>query len=325
MRAPSPKGRGRRDERGIALVIVLLVLSVLLAVVTEFALAMRLEATTTLNFRAAVASSYLAEAGYQRGVAEFLPDAMAHHLDEAGNLIFRHLRTEVVKPPSRQDVALGPGRFSYRITDEESRINLNRATPDQLHRLLIELGIEKDERDVIVDSIQDWRDGDEDHRLNGAESDYYLGLPQPYKSKNADFDSVDELRLVRGITDQIFFGTPERPGLVEYLTVAGSGSININTASDVVLRTLGFAQAEVDLLKQGRPYVDLSTIPGPLRARVGQMVVKSASFRIESSGEVARQGRRTVRAVAERQAGGDGTLRAGMRSWQWLTDETDQK
>lgn len=308
-----------RDERGLALVIVLLVLSLLLAIAGEFALAMRLEGTTTLNFRAAVAAGYLAEAAYQRAVAELAPDAAAQHLDETGLLVFRRSRTEAAKAPNRRDIALGPGRFSYRITDEEARLNLNRMSPDQLHRLFQEFEVPKETRDVIVDSIQDWRDPNEEHRLNGAESDYYLGLPVPYRSKNADFDSVEELLQVRGVTPQVFYGTPEKPGLVEYLTVAGSGRVNLNTTSDLVLRTLGLAQAEADLCKAGRPYFN----PNDMNPRCRQVApqVTSSSFRIEATGEVPGQGRRTLRAVVQRQSGPGGAPRVTLRSWQWAHDE----
>ena len=308
-----------RDERGLALVIVLLGLSLLLAIAGEFALAMRLEGTTTLNFRAAVAAGYLAEAAYQRAVAELAPETVAHHLDETGLLVFRRSRTEAAKAPNRRDIALGPGRFSYRITDEEARLNLNRMSPEQLHRLLTELGVEREARDVIVDSIQDWRDPNEEYRLNGAESDYYLGLPVPYRSKNADFDSVEELLQVRGVTPRIFYGTPEKPGLVEYLTVAGSGRVNLNTTSDLVLRTLGLAQAEVDLCKAGRPYFN----PNDMSQRCRQVApqVTSSSFRIEATGEVPGQGRRTLRAVVQRQSAPGGAPRVTLRSWQWTHDE----
>ena len=312
-------GAGVRNERGLALVIVLLVLSLLLAIAGEFALAMRLEGTTTLNFRAAVAAGYLAEGAYQRALAELAPDAIAQHLDETGLLVFRRSRNETVKAPDRRDIALGPGRFSYEITDEDARLNLNRMSPEQLHRLLTELGAERDARDVIVDSTQDWRDANEEHRLNGAESDYYLGLPVPYRSKNADFDSVEELLQVRGVTPRIFYGTPEKPGLVEYLTVAGSGRVNLNTTSDLVLRTLGLAQAEVDLCKAGRPYFN----PNDMSQRCRQVApqVTSSSFRIEATGEVPGQGRRTLRAVVQRQSAPGGAPRVTLRSWQWTHDE----
>ncbi len=317
-----PGARPVGDERGVALVIVLIVLSLLLTIAGEFAASMRVEGLTTLNFWAAVASSYLAEAGYQRAVAELVPEAIAHYFDQ-DRLIFRRSPTEVkLKPLVRQDIALGPGRFSYQISDEESRLNLNRATAEQLHRLLQELGVEREARDVIVDSIQDWREANELHRLNGAKSDYYLALPVPYKSKNAPFDSVDELRQVRGVTPQIFFGSADKPGLGEYLTVDGAGRIiNVNTANDLLLRALGYAQAEVDQLKQGRPYLAPGNIPSNLLGRGAvRLTVQSTTFRIEATGEVPGQGRRTLRAIVQRQGGGAGGARVNLRGWTWVDE-----
>ena len=63
-------------ERGVALVIVLLTLSLLLTVAGQFALAMRLEGTTTVNFRGAATARFLAEAAYHRAVAEILAETI---------------------------------------------------------------------------------------------------------------------------------------------------------------------------------------------------------------------------------------------------------
>jgi general secretion pathway protein K len=316
------------DERGLALVIVLLVLSLLLTIAGEFALAMRLEGTTTLNFRASVASAYLAEAAYQRARVEIGTDALAHQLDPQGQLVFRRSRTDPPKPLARQDIALGPGRFSYRITDEESRLNLNSASREQLMRLLQELGVERQAQDVIADSVLDWKDTNEEHRLNGAESDYYLALPVPYKSKNANFDSVEELLQVRGVTPAIFYGTQDVTrgkcrGLVDCLTVAGNGAININTASETVLAALGYPQVQIDLIKQVRqvnPYFGTgpSDLP-PGVPRIGILTHRSSSFRIEATGEVPGQGRRTLRVIVQGQSGRQGTPR--MVAWGWVHDE----
>jgi len=315
----SRPGRVRGDERGVALVIVMLVLSLLLAIAGEFATAMRVEGKTALNFRGTVAAGYLAEAGYQRALVELGPEPIAHVLDQ-GVLVFRRARVELLKPPAREDIALGPGRFSYRITDEDSRLDLNLATPQQLQRLLEELGVERDARDVIVDSIQDWRDGNEEHRLNGAESDYYLALPVPYKAKNADLESVDELLQVRGVTPALFYGSADRPGLASYVTVAGVRQVNVNTASPVVLRAvLGYADAEVEQLVKGRPYLAPTDIPSNLRR--GSPIVKSTAFRIEATGEVPGQGRRTLRVILRRQAGQNGVAQVQLKSWQWVHDE----
>lgn len=307
---------GLRSEDGMALLMVLLGLSLILLVVSEFAQAMRLEAATTANFRRAIAATHLAEAGYYRAVAEILAQSRDEELDARGNLVFRRTdQTERVEAPPRLDVALGAERFSYRITDESARIQLNRASQDQLGRLLDAVGVERATRDVIVDSILDWRDANEDHRLNGAESDYYLALPVPHRSKNADFDSVDELRQVRGVTREILYGRGTAPRLVDLLTVAGTGAINVNTVEPPVLRVLAFAEAEIELLLSKRPYADLAALPGPVRR--GNQRTRSDAFRIEAWGGGTGP-TRTLVAVVRRSTDPTGAARVVPLSWQWL-------
>ena len=65
-----PRAGALRSERGIALIVVLLLLGLLLTIVAEFAQAMRLEAVTATNFRSGVSETWLAEAAYQRALAE---------------------------------------------------------------------------------------------------------------------------------------------------------------------------------------------------------------------------------------------------------------
>ena len=62
------------------------------------------------------------------------------------------------------------------------------------------LGIDPSDGDVIVDSILDWKEPGDLHRLNGAKSDYYESLSPPYSAKNAPLDRVEELLLIRGVT-----------------------------------------------------------------------------------------------------------------------------
>jgi general secretion pathway protein K len=139
---------------------------------------------------------------------------------------------------------LGDGIYNVKVSDEESKIPINTATANQLGRLFDLLGVDQFDRDVIVDSILDWIDSDDLHRLNGAESDYYESLSPPYHAKNAPMDRVEELLLVRGVTPELFRAAPAtedeeaRPGLAELLTTMSSGRVNVNTASATVLRAL---------------------------------------------------------------------------------------
>jgi type II secretory pathway component PulK len=306
---------GTVGEGGFALVAVLVILALLLTVAAEFVQAMRVEGLTTIGFRNAVTARYLAEAAYERAVAEILPEALDHELDAGQLLAFRRLRLIAGQAPTREGLPLGPGRIGYRITDETARLNVNRLAPDVLRRLLDELGVERATQDVIVDSLLDWRDANEEYRLSGAESEYYLGLPVPHRSKNADLDDIDELAQVRGMTPEILYGSPGSPGLAEYLTVAGPGSVNVNTVSPIVLRALGFARAEAELLVGGRPYVELVALSAPLRR--GAQRTRSDLFRIEAWGEV--DGRRgpVLTAVVQRRVEQEGGPRAVPLSWRW--------
>jgi general secretion pathway protein K len=310
----------------MALIMVLLVLTLLLTIATQFAAAMRLEGTTALNFRATMTAGYLAEAAYARAVAEILPTPLGQYMDpQLGLLVFRRAQIETPKAPEREDIALGPGRFSYRITDEQARINLNQASPDLLHRLLQELSVERSARDVIVDSILDWRDANEAYRLSGAESEYYLGLPVPYRSKNANFDSVDELLQVKGVTPALFYGQPGFPGLAEYLTViVGSNTVNVNTASALVLRAFDLAPAEVDTCVAARRYLPGTPSRGtpalPTFCQKGNLrIVNSQFYRIEAWGELPGQGRRALTAIVQKETQ-DNAPSVKLLSWGWHVD-----
>ena len=164
------------------------------------------------------------------------------------------------------DHELGDGTFNVKVTDEESKIPINRASDLQLKRLFGLLGVEPSDSDVMVDSILDWIDPSDLHRLNGAKSDYYESLSPPYRSKDGPMDRVEELLLIRGITPELYRGTPATdkdpavPGLPEVFTTMTSGSVNVNTASAIVLETLGLDEGQVEAVLSHRDGPD--GIPG---------------------------------------------------------------
>jgi general secretion pathway protein K len=95
--------------------------------------------------------------------------------------------------------------------------------------------VDDNDASVIAASIVDWRDPDDKPLENGAETGYYTELEHPYSCKNADFQVLDELLQVRGMTTEIFGKMKGR------LTVYGLGAVNINTADAAVLRCIGLA------------------------------------------------------------------------------------
>jgi type II secretory pathway component PulK len=299
--------RGVAGGDGFALIAVLLVLALLGVIGAEFAFSMRLEASMVRSYKEGVIAMHLAEAGVQQAMREVVTNwQYCGYPDDEPLTFFRAALDRLPRLP-REAVPLGGGEFSYRISDEEARLDLNRLGPnqfDRIDRLLAELGLEKRERDTVVDSIQDWRDGNEEHRLNGAESDTYLELPVPYRSRNGAFEDIRELLQVQGVTAKLYYGDADHPALRDFVTVRGTGQVNINTAPEVVLRALGLSDAEISEIVQTRrvaPY-------GDRQVRFGQrgLSVTSNTFRIEAEGRLGGQPRARVTAIVQRRLSGDG-------------------
>jgi len=287
-----------RDERGFALVAVLLVLTILGVVGAEFAYSMRLEAASVRAYKASIVAGHLAEAGLEQAIREIAGDAPFAAVADDGRLTFYEATGLPRARLPRTKVPLAGGAFTYRLTDEEARLNLNASPPDRVDRLLQALGIDKSVRDVIIDSLQDWRDPNEEHRLNGWESDDYLKLAEPYRSHNANLDSLAELRQVHGITRAIYEGAEGRPGLAEVATVKTPGTVNLNTAGEAVLRALGLSDAEITQIVQARRLAPYTSLPGQFGGR--GLTINTRTFRVEAEGLVDGQVRARLTAVVQR-------------------------
>jgi general secretion pathway protein K len=225
------------SDKGLALLMVLWVLAVLSVIVLSFAFMARTEIYSTISFRDGMEKKFLAEAGIERGIMElFYRNANRNQTSAAEG-------SEIVRIDGRQyDSELGESKYSFSISDESGKININALTDANgiiLNTLIVNLGLPGETANTIVDSILDWKDSDNLHRLHGAEDTYYESLPVPYKAKNDKLDTLEELLLVRGVTPEILFGSGTRPGLINFLTVYSKGqTINLNAAAKEVIMAL---------------------------------------------------------------------------------------
>jgi len=93
----------------------------------------------------------------------------------------------------------------------------------------------------------DWRDSDNLHRLHGAEADEYLRIGAAVLPANAGFSRLEEAQYVKGMTPEIF--ARSRP----YLTLMGTGQVNMNTAPRPVLLSLpGMSEEAAGVLERTR-------------------------------------------------------------------------
>jgi general secretion pathway protein K len=221
-------------EKGIALLIVLWVLTILMVIVFSFSVMARTEIYSTLAFKGGIERKFIAEAGIERGITELFYREV--YKDQTIELEGREVWKTDGTPYEGQ---IGDGYYTVKILDESGKVDINTASELVLKNLLINAGVKPEEADIIVDCIMDWKDADDLHRLNGAESDYYMSLPNPYRAKDDKFDAIEELLLVKGMTAGILYGGGEKKGIIDFLTVhSGTDSININAAPKEVIMAL---------------------------------------------------------------------------------------
>jgi general secretion pathway protein K len=307
-----------QSEKGIALFLVLWVLMLLSVIVGEFCHAMRTEVNIARNFTEETRAYYIARAGVNIALNQLLkqqsrPRGLAAAAEAVAEDPWRINR-------SMPAFSYGGGAFRARVTDEGGKVNINRAGPRLLRAMLSGFDLNEEERDIIVDSILDWRDGDNFHRLNGAEEDYYQSLAEPYHARNGDFASTAELQLVRGVTPEMV-----ENGLMEMVTVfpgtrdgsddasaGGGGSpfdysrLCVNAVPGVLLRSLpGMNQELADAVvehREARPFRSTADVISVLGEAYGAV---SPFLTIQESGVYA------VAAVGYAAEGADGAEGSG--------------
>jgi general secretion pathway protein K len=245
----------RSDERGIALLLTLLVLTLLVALILEFDAEARREYRDAAAFRDNFKATVLARAAVQaaRGILQqdFLKDKQTGQFFDAPTDLWAFPIT---------NYAIGDGLVSAQIEDERGKLNLNdlAAGIDSSARKIKVLRIKRlfelvQVNPDLVDVIVDWVDQDDVPEAAGAESSYYQMLHPSYRAANAPLQTLLELRLLKGITPDII----ER--LSKVVTVhpqEGESRVNLNTADPLVLQALDprITQSVAGDIVQGRPF-----------------------------------------------------------------------
>jgi len=142
----------------------------------------------------------------------------------------------------------------FGITDEERKININTASHDVLKSIIqIATPLKEEMASNLALAIIDWREYGSS-QVEGFYSDaFYENLEFPYKEKKRSFEILDELLLVRGVNQKLY------DQLRDFITIYGTGKVNINTASKPVLLALGLSAGAVNkmlIARRGPDRVD---------------------------------------------------------------------
>ena len=239
----------RPREAGVALLLAVWVLALLAVIGGELIASGRVRYFTELNRRDELRGLALALAGYHDALAALEKVIGLQWDEDKKQLLLKFPDNTEGIPATRENVPLGDGTFSWRIEDEDGRVNINTIPRSQLVDLLQECGMEFGvDRDTVADSILDWVDETDSKKLNGAEEQEYQALTPPYSCKDGEFDVVEELLLVRGVTREIFEGGEvdgkKRPGMRDLVTtfVPQGTKVNLATAPEEVLKAMKLAR-----------------------------------------------------------------------------------
>ncbi len=292
-------------DKGIALLATLAVVAILAVVVLDFSLSVRVDMHIAANFRDRLVALEAAKAGAHYGIYMLRQDSPGRDdlqeewaepfgivLDKTDPLKIAEeseLDEDEVGLDEHEDFVAREKEGNVAtarivICDEERKIGVNflagqSANPmyrQWIQNLIENLQEKSNFPDVdayeLVENITDWIDTDDD---GDAEYTYYEDLDEPYSCRNGPMESIYELKLVKGMTDLIFFGDtpypmqlsgkeedqweereqlgytlPETPpwgreedpeaiyGLVNFLTAYSTGRVNVNTAPREILEVM---------------------------------------------------------------------------------------
>lgn len=168
----------------------------------------RIDLLVVKNYEDRIQAHYLALAGIEKAKALLYHDARQR--SRSGN---NHSGELFSAPHQFRDVPFGRGFFRvfrpgrsdegggtlFGVSDEESRLNVNYASAEELNKL-------RGMTPEVAAAIIDWRDEDNLVTPGGAEAEYYASLRPPCQPRNGPLQTVRELLMVRGVTPELLLG-----------------------------------------------------------------------------------------------------------------------
>lgn len=281
----------RIHQQGLALITTLLVVAVVATVAAYLSLGQQVWLRQAQNLSDVAQLEAIERGALDAGVVKLMQEARQNQVD--------HLREEWNQPWGLDPQTIGGAIVVGRASDAQARFNINnllrdgRPSPGDIavfKRLLQARQLDPN----LAEAVLDWMDGDGDVRPGGAEDTEYLSLATPYRAGNRLFQTLDELRLVRG------FDAPMVEKMRPWLVVLPTATeININTADAEVIASL-FANLSVNAaaaLIGNRPFNDTQVFLGQIPQDAGQpqapIAVKTAYFEATLITELGRTRRQT--------------------------------
>jgi general secretion pathway protein K len=239
---------GRRRQRGIAIITALLLVVIIAAIATTIMIGQHMWLRQAQNLKD------LSQAEVLRvGAMEYAAIIVTRDVRDEKTQKTDTLAETWAQPIPRLPVE--DGYIEIEIKDAQARFNLNNVVQGgmvvpQQKRVYERLLLVNKVNPALTDALVDWLDADSGTQVGGAEDLDYLNFNPPYRAANRALTSIDELRLIKGYTEEIV--DTLRPYLIA-LPPQVQSSINVNTAEAPVLAALtGINMGEAEALVAAR-------------------------------------------------------------------------
>jgi len=197
-----------RNERGAALLSVLLLVSIM-AVIAALAID-RLNVATRLAINQRGLDQARAHMMSAEAMSLLRLDEARNAADGEGDQITQYLGRTTSLPVNGAIVSVsiedGGNCFNLNsvVSGRSGNFVRNAQGVNQLIRLLSMLEVGPQDAAIIAGSLVDWIDSDTLVGEGGAEDDYYQNLPNPYRTANNLLFDSSELRAIRGVNADVF-------------------------------------------------------------------------------------------------------------------------
>jgi type II secretory pathway component PulK len=234
--------RRRSQRRGVIFIAALGIIAILSGLLLAFAIDMRTEAIAAANRQSEIQAEEAEQAGEEFVCAnvDFESTAGTNSTSGASQpdswTLCYNTPTEAVQVGNGYFWIIRPSEvddtdYEYGITDECSKLNINATS----FTAALLTALPTDMTSDVADAVMDWKSSAGKATSDGAETDYYNGLTEPYDAKNQPYESVEEMLLVRGITPQTLFGYDlNRNGTIEdsERTESNNASLGFDTTGN---------------------------------------------------------------------------------------------
>lgn len=304
----------------MVLLLVLVVVALLSALLSEFAFSTLVDMRLTETFRDRTRAYYLAKGGVTVGQMLLKEDRNSYDA----------YAPEELWSIGVSGYPVGDGWITVEIEDLGGKlninslvdalgVNINTVSKERFYRFFANLG--ETDPEGLTAALIDWIDQDSDPYVDpvsgasGAEADFYQGLNPPVTIADRPMRSLDELALIRGFTPELIRRIEPHVTIYGNMEPQEINKVNVNTASLDVLQvlsenpviTLSAAEQIVERrletpFKRDGELIELNSISGLETLTRTHLTVTGQYFRVRATAEI-NDGVRRIEAIVNKKTG----------------------